>query len=1223
VTHPTARPTPYLVAFEQCGVELMAPHLLTTTKRRIETADVDVATLPDDSLRFTGWAPERIEARFPGLTSDAAYVLEAGFVCERDVERVVRLTAGGVALRAPIELDRGTATVVHVAIPPEATVSGTLDVAVERVRGPDVVLSELRLFSSEPPPPTLTVVGDTRGGLIGTVATPDSRGVPGTTVAIAGDAGAFEVGTDAWGWFRVPLDRLGRGRDGTIRVATGAGPQAAEISIDSRHLARGLRELPPPADRLDLAGAWRYHGGPCPGRAASETDTAPARVPGHVIYDGLVPEGGVGTLHRRFELPAAWAGRAVFLRCDGAYGRADIRVNGMPAGVHGSGATSFDVDLTPYVRPGENELAVTLTEYTPHSVLDDMSWYAHMSLLGIWRDVFLFATPMVQLGQLDLDADWDPQAGRGTLAVRAQAINLDPADRRCQLELVLRADDGTELLRARRRAVAPAGAAVTEVVASEPLAVSPWSAEEPRLYDLEVTLGADGAGPQTVHRRIGFRRVEVRGDQLLVNGSPIRVRGVNRHDSRLLKGRALSADDMREDIRNLRRANVNVIRTSHYPPSPHLLDACDELGMYVLEQPPICFSGGFDDHHWTRTNEAMQLAPYVLEVTAETVSRDRGRCSVIVWDLGNESRWGPAFDAQLALVRSMDPTRPTIFSFDLNELGPENELVTKPVAERPELRSYHYPGWDRTWQEDLAWLGSYDQPVVLDEYVPVFAPCLRGPGEGYGLAIDPGIRDYWGSGYRPFVEAALGEHGVLGGLIWGGFGEVFAIPLDLTIGQGPWAHLPVADYVRTRDQYPAEPGVFRRGDGDWGIFDAWNRPRPELWHVHEMYAPIAVAAAVFDDRGRSLEVELSNRFTHRSFAGLEVRVTGGKLEGSPELASHPGPSADPPVRPGQSARLAVRRADETDETDGEDEVRVEVWHPEGWLIAGWAWPWPGAATPADAVLAGADGLALDLGEPGSLSITSRGQRWLRGWPALHVLDVDMPHVPVACGQTDGGEIEVLGPEHARAPIASRDWQGWVTARVEGRTAVFEYDVTYLGARPVNAKEVGLTFRPDRALSDLWWHRVGDWSLYPPDHIGRTAGYAPGVPGSNTTLSPAPTWAQDATAAGSNDYRSVKRSINVGGATDGQRSLTVLSSEGQHLRAELVDGLPELHVLDWYGGVRTLEGNHPIWSAYFGSGMAISPGTRLQGRVVIAAGDLPPSEHPGAGAPVRAPRSRRP
>jgi hypothetical protein len=248
--------------------------------------------------------------------------------------------------------------------------------------------------------------------------------------------------------------------------------------------------------------------------------------------------------------------------------------------------------------------------------------------------------------------------------------------------------------------------------------------------------------------------------------------------------------------------------------------------------------------------------------------------------------------------------------------------------------------------------------------------------------------------------------------------------------------------------------------------------------------------------------------------------------------------------------------------------------------------------------------ALDLAEPGRLSIMADGRGWVRGWPALHVLDVDMPHVPVGGIRTDGGAVEVLGPGAARAPIASREWHGWVTARVVDHTVVFEYDATYVGTEAFRAKEVGLTLRPAPELTDLWWRRVGEWSVYPPEHIGRPIGEAAGVAGSTTTLRPAPTWEQDATAAGSNDYRSVKRAVIVGGPTDGRRSLTVLSSGRQHLRAELVDGLPELHVLDWYGGVRTLEGNHPIWSAYFGSGMPIAAGTRVEGRIVVAAGGRP-------------------
>ena len=289
----------HLVALEQCGLELQAPHLRTTTKRRIETSDVDVATLPDDSLRFVGWAPDAIEARFPDLDPSAAYELEATYLCERDVRRVQAMTSRGRELHPPTELAPGTVTTVRVAVPPAAYADGTLDVAVERVEGPDVVLSELRLFSSRPPAPAITVVGDSRGGLIGTVGAPDWSGVAGAQVRVTGDAGTIDVSTDAAGLFRVPLgEGLALGRHGRVTIATGDGPAAAEVVVDTRHVARGLRELPPPSERLDLGGAWSFHGGPFAGHGRPADEAASTRVPGHVIYDGLVPEDGVATFQR-------------------------------------------------------------------------------------------------------------------------------------------------------------------------------------------------------------------------------------------------------------------------------------------------------------------------------------------------------------------------------------------------------------------------------------------------------------------------------------------------------------------------------------------------------------------------------------------------------------------------------------------------------------------------------------------------------------------------------------------------------------------------------------------------------------------------------------------------------------------------------------------------------------------------------------------------------------
>ncbi len=310
--HPAPGETPFLVALERCGVELGAPHLRTTKKRRIETAEVDVETLPSDSLRFVGWAEEALVAVFPELGAEAAYTLEATFLCEREVRRVVSITAGGRELQPPTGLAAGTVTVVRLAVPPPAVADGTLEIRVERVEGPDVVLSELRLFSSEPPARILTVVGDSRGGLIGTVGTVDSSGIADAAVRVSGDGGPFEVRTDAAGVFRVPLrEGLALGRHGRLMLSTGVGALETTQALDTRQVALGLRELPPPDDRLDLGGSWRFAGGPFRGHPDAGTELATTRVPGHVIFDALVPEDGVATFHRTFEVPAAWAGRAV------------------------------------------------------------------------------------------------------------------------------------------------------------------------------------------------------------------------------------------------------------------------------------------------------------------------------------------------------------------------------------------------------------------------------------------------------------------------------------------------------------------------------------------------------------------------------------------------------------------------------------------------------------------------------------------------------------------------------------------------------------------------------------------------------------------------------------------------------------------------------------------------------------------------------------------------
>jgi hypothetical protein len=1185
---------PFLVALDQCGLELQGPHMLTRTKRLIASGDVDATALGRDTLRYHAWDPAAVGVRYEGLDPGAAYEIEATFACERSQRRVLALVAGGSEL-GEVTLTPAGATVMRVAVPGSAIRAGALDVAIERRAGPDAMVSELRLFSTVPAPPILTVVGDSRGGLVGTVCDAGYAGIAGAEVTIASPSGTLSVTTDARGLFRAPLRQaVPAGQHATLTLVAKAGDRTTTCEVDTRALALGLRELPPEPERLNLAGDWLFTPGRVPDGAAPQwTAAAPTRVPGHVAFDGLVPERGIATLRRTIAIPADWTDDAVFARFDGAYGRAEVFLNGQHAGTHSAGATSFDVDLTAFVRAGENALTVVLTEYTPHAVLDYMSWYAHTSLLGIWREACIFRVPRVHLGPTELRLDWDPAVRCGTAEIAGEIVNLDGQSQTYELDLTV--SDGGRVLQRMRLAgdVGAAGSASCRAILRLPEA-EPWSAEMPRLYDLEMTLRtADGGAGQCYRRRIGFRRVEVRDRQLLVNGEPIRLLGVNRHDARMRTGRSMRHADLRHDVLALREANVNLIRTAHYPADPRLLELCDELGMYVDDQMPICFAAGFDDHHWSRPNDAGHLVPLLLEVTAETVARDQRHPSVLLWDLANESQWGWGFDVQLAMVRQMDPGRPTLFSFDLNQLGEANPLPPKPAAERPDMRTYHYPGWDRSWQEDLDWLGSYDQPAVLSETFGPFQDNARAPLHADILAVDPGVRDYWVVGAGPLIGRAMRTRGVIGGMIWSAVDDQWVLPIEESVGYGNWAHLTRLDYYRVRDVHPPQDGLVFRGEGEWGLLDGWGRPRPELWHVHKLYSPIEIVSAEFAGDGRRLDLRVRNRHAHRPLETLEVRLVGAAAEGSGDRSS-----ARLRAAPGEIAQLALAIEPHA--------LRVEATflHREGWVVDAFRWEVPGRVPDLHAaVRAGAEPLRLRLGATGEVSLAG-AEPWLAAWPRLHVQDASHPLQPVPLPDLDLPRA-AIGPDDAiRVPLRGGGWEGSLTVRTSRAGAEFEYACRYVGDAAFEAREIGLAFAFPAVLPDLWWDRVAEWPVYPDGHIGRPRGYARSAPGRHDPLHPAARWEDDTTPAGSNDYRGAKRHIRAAGVTDGRRSASVLSDGTQHVRARLLDGAPVLHVLDWYGGVPfTMDTDH-IWTAHFGTGRRIERGTVLSGRVTVTCGSLP-------------------
>ncbi|HJZ25248.1 MAG TPA: glycoside hydrolase family 2 TIM barrel-domain containing protein, partial [Streptosporangiaceae bacterium] len=309
------------------------------------------------------------------------------------------------------------------------------------------------------------------------------------------------------------------------------------------------------------------------------------------------------------------------LRFDGVDSCFAVWLNGVRLG-DGKGSrlpTEFDVSGT--LRPGQNVLAVRVHQWSAGSYLEDQDmWW----LSGIFRQVRIVARG---LADFFVQADFDPGSGRGTLAVQATG----PA-RLSVPELGLAGAD-------------PAGPHVIE-------GVEPWSDERPRLYAGEIV-----AGEERIAVRIGFRRVAVEDGVLTVNGAPILLRGVNRHEWDPRTGRTLTPETMLADVLAMKRHNVNAVRTSHYPPDPRFLDLCDRHGLWVIDECDLETHGfAFGGWRGNPSDDPAWREAY-LDRAERMVERDKNHPCVIMWSLGNEAGTGANLAAAAAWIRERDGSR--------------------------------------------------------------------------------------------------------------------------------------------------------------------------------------------------------------------------------------------------------------------------------------------------------------------------------------------------------------------------------------------------------------------------------------------------------------------------------------------------------------------------------------------------------------------------------------
>ncbi len=413
----------------------------------------------------------------------------------------------------------------------------------------------------------------------------------------------------------------------------------------------------------------------------------------------------VGSYRRTFTVPETWKGRTVYLHFAGVDSAFYVWVNGEFAGYNEDSRTPAEFNITKFLKPGVNTLAVQVYRFGDGAYLEDQDMWR---MSGIYRDVYLWSTAATHVRDFEVLTDLD--SGYRNAQVRLKAEILEPKD--CSLTFELRDAAG----RGAGAATAPCAAKVD--LAFEVPNARLWSAEIPYLYEGLITLkDSKGAMIEVIPQRVGIRKVEIRGGKIHINGRPVLFKGVNRHEHSAVTGKVMDRALMVRDIELMKRNNVNAVRTSHYPNDPLWYELCDIYGLYVIDEANI------EAHHYGNgpkgnlLTESPDWSKAYLERVQRMIERDKNHPSVVIWSMGNES--GDGLNAKLTYewAKQRDPSRPWHY---------EGSSANRGV--NFDVNSFMYPSPERTAQEAAK---LPDKPLLLCEYA-------HSMGNSTG-----GLKEYW------------------------------------------------------------------------------------------------------------------------------------------------------------------------------------------------------------------------------------------------------------------------------------------------------------------------------------------------------------------------------------------------------------------------------------------------------------------------------------------------
>ncbi|BCL83899.1 beta-galactosidase [Ktedonobacteria bacterium brp13] len=530
-------------------------------------------------------------------------------------------------------------------------------------------------------------------------------------------------------------------------------------------------------------------------------------------------ENPTGCYRHDFSVPASWLDQQIRLRFEGVDSAFHVWINGQSAGYSQGSRNAAEFDITRLVRPGHNSLAVRVYQWSAGSYLEDQDmWW----LSGIFRDVSLQAFPRVYLEDYAVQTDLDERYENAILRVRASVGQNSDSDNKTRCQVTLRLLDTTRELvpgaeTSTTLACAPGERAEVEL---QLLVRNPekWSAESPSLYHLLLIVRDEqGTILQVVAQRVGFRSIEIKHGNLLVNGVPVLFKGVNRHEHHPDLGRTIPFSSMLDDILLMKQNNINAVRTSHYPNDVRFYDLCDEYGLYVIDEADLeChgFSMTSEPEKWTSDNPAWE-AMY-LDRVERMVQRDKNHPSIILWSLGNEAFYGRNQVAMYRWVKEHEPTRPVHYEGDQE-------------ARSADVYSKMYPSL--AILQEFGERTDLEKPLILCEYAHAMG---NGPG---------GLLEYWEMFYR--------YKNLQGGFVW----EWRDHGLRRSTSDG-------RTYFAYGGDFGDEPN-----DGNFvmdGLLFADSTPSPGLLEYKKILEPVAVKVL---DLAAGI-VEITNRYSFLDLAHL-------------------------------------------------------------------------------------------------------------------------------------------------------------------------------------------------------------------------------------------------------------------------------------------------------------------------------------------------------------------